>query len=400
VAAGLAAFPDGSCALNGSSTGTAVLGEGEPGETRFGTLAFIGRYDADGRLRWARGAGNTVFRGVAALPGGALATTLSVQGSVTLNGGLPDARTFVAVGTIDGLLVRYEEDGRLGWATRAGGPSAYVTLTDCASHADGSVAVVCAAYGTVTFGAGEPGETTFPGSAYVFSYVALARYAPDGALRWARRTRNDGGSQYFGDLRVAAVPEGGVAISGGFSRATTFGPGEPGETTLPGDAISLGVGFVARYAPDGALRWARQIGTAGFIYVTAIASSPAGEVVVAGYSGMPITFGEGGPSETTMVPAPIDLYFARYGEGDGRFLGVVRFTFADAWWGSSGSRSALVFDAEVSSFPDGSLVIAATGGLTGMFAPGTPAERTFAAIGGADVALAVLDRATLDAISE
>lgn len=395
LAGGLWAFPDGSCAVTGTTfDGTAILGEGEPDEARFAagprnSIFFIGRYDAAGNLRWARGGGagsNAAAGGGAVLPGGALAAVVNFSlGPITLNAGLPDARTFAPVGGPDGLLVRYEADGSLGWVARVGGASASTFLSRCAAYADGSVAVVSVIYGAATFGGGEPNETAFPGGA--FAQLVLALYAPDGTLRWARRARNDGSSSYW-DVRVAATSDGGAAIAGTFNAATTFGPGEPAETTLSGGFLA---GFVARYASDGRALWARQIGGAGSDFVTGLAASPAGEVVVAGYTNAPITFGAGEPTERTVVPVSLDLYFAHYDEGDGRFLRVWRFAPAS---------DRFFVRADVASFPDGSLVATATCGPTATFAPGTPAAQTFTSAGGADVVLAVVDRATIDLISE
>lgn len=395
---GLLAFPDGSCAVTGTTyEGTAILGEGEPGEARFAAQSqssnfFLGRYDASGRLLWARG-GQTVrgalvlADGAAALPGGALAAAVRFHGfALTLNAGLPDERTVSPGASIDALLVRYEADGSLGWVARAGS-GGNVVFPRCAAHADGSVAFVSVIFGTVTFGAGEPNETTFvaPGS----GEIVLAFYAPDGTLRWARHARNDGASNYR-EMRVVATPDGGSAVAGEFSAETTFGPGEPGETSLPGGGLV--VGFVARYAADGTFRWARQIGGGASDYVRSLAASPAGEIVVAGHTYSTLTFGAGEPTEKTVPAAGTDLYFAHYDDSDGDFLRLWRFAPA--------ATNRLLLRADIASFPDGSLVVAASCGPTATFAPGTPMETTFTSASGTDVVLAVLDRTTIDAISE
>lgn len=400
-ARGVWAFPDGSCALAGivPTDGATTLGEGEPGEATVVagpglSSFFVGRYDALGTLLWARGGDPKSLAyvdGAAVLPGGALAVAISFGfRSLTLNAGLPDARTFDG-GGYDVLLARYEADGRLGWVAQVGGQSAVAYLPRCAGHADGSAALSCVIQGSVTFGAGEANETTIPGGALY--QVVLASYAPDGTLRWARRIRNDGGGGYW-PRRIVAMPDGGAAVAGELNATTTFGPGDPNETTLPGGTPVRG--FVARYAPDGTLVWARQIGVGGasFVHVTGLCASP-GDVVVAGdlQSGA-VTFGAGEPAEKTVVPLGLNLYFAHYAGDDGRFLGVWQFAPATDFL-----SGILWAHADVASFPDGSLVAAVTHGPVATFAPGTPEERHLATTGGTDIVLAVLDRATLDVIS-
>jgi hypothetical protein len=184
-----------------------------------------------------------------------------------------------------------------------------------------------------------------------------------------------------------ATADGGAAFAGDFDAPTTFGPGEPSETTLPGGLHVRG--FAARYAPDGTLRWARQLGDVGSVFVTGLAA-PADEVVVAGYTDAPFTLGAGEPGERTLTPVGLDLYFAHYADDDGRFLRVWRFAPA---------TDRLALRAEIASFPDGSLVAAATCGPRAVYAPGTPAEREILSAGGADIVVAVLDRATIDLVS-
>jgi hypothetical protein len=80
--------------------------------------------------------------------------------------------------------------------------------------------------GTVTLGAGEVTETTLVSAGQ--SDLVFARYAADGALRWARAIRGPG---YSGGAFVAAHGDGAIALAGYFGAGVIFAEGEPGETS-------------------------------------------------------------------------------------------------------------------------------------------------------------------------
>jgi hypothetical protein len=343
---------------------------------------------------------------VAALPGGALAVVVrGTGGPITFNPGLPDALTFstsVQSG-VDGFVVRYEADGRLGWIARAAHDSwSLAYLDSCAAHPDGSVVVAGTAAGPMTFGEGEPNETapvpTQDSGVYGWDIV-LASYAPDGTLRWARRTRSGYVGGLYGDVRVATTDGGGVAITGSFDPATTFAVGEAGETTLPGgggSALPAGgrgssVAFAGRYDADGRLAWVRQIGDGGTVFATGLAVMPGGEFVAAGYANRDVTFGEGEPAETVFTPiGSLDLYFAHHAAADGQFRRL---------WRVASATSPIPPRAVVANAADGGVVAAFTYDAAGAtFAPGTPRARTFESQGG-DLAIVVLDPAQLDEVA-
>ncbi|MHC4959281.1 MAG: hypothetical protein ACYTGN_13005 [Planctomycetota bacterium] len=129
----------------------------------------------------------------------------------------------------------------------------------------------------VVFGLDEDNETLFvTGEAHAF----VARYNADGTLAWARRAVGqslDVGSKAGA---VAALPDGGCLMTGSCYNAT-FGIGEPNEVNLKG--TSLDDVFLARYAADGSLVWARLIATGSFgEWANAIAVADDGSYVIAG----------------------------------------------------------------------------------------------------------------------
>jgi hypothetical protein len=120
---------------------------------------------------------------------------------------------------------------------------------------DGTAWVAGAFEGTVTFWAGQPGETTRTASGWDFY---LLKIGPDGALlRFITVTDSCGPTERDGGMwgsGVAALPNGSVLVTGGFSKEITIG-----STTLR--AAGHREMFLARFDADGSPRWA--VGTSG-----------------------------------------------------------------------------------------------------------------------------------------
>ena len=212
---------------------------------------------ADGILAWAKPAGGTgsdVSHGIASLADGSFLVTGSFEGATTFGPGETHQTTLVSAGESDIFIARYNADGTLAWARRAGGVHACGAY-GVAALADGSFLVTGYFADMATFGPGDPKETilTSKGALDIF----VARYHADGTLAWAKRAGGMSAEQAYG---VAAFADGSSCIAGEFWGAATFEPGEPGETTLtPTGSSDM---FIARYRADGTLAWARQIGRA------------------------------------------------------------------------------------------------------------------------------------------
>ena len=236
--------------------------------------------------------------------------------------------------------------------------------TAAAACPDGSTVVTGQFYGTNTFGAGTPNETTL--SALDASDIWLACLDGQGVLRWAREIR---GMDYTEVHGVDVAPSGAVYVSGYFYGDITFAEGTPLElsfVTADGDD-----GFVACYRADGTFAWARQIASGGYDEALDLAARPDGSVAVVGLFGGALTLGAGGPTEATIyATADMDAFVACFGpEGD--FLwsrGTQTVGYAGAWG--------------VDVAADGSVVVA--GDFTGTSTHGAlePQERTLLSVEG------------------
>jgi hypothetical protein len=231
---------------------------------------------------------------------------------------------------------------------------------------DGSSLILGRTDESLTLGAGEPNETTIPGSYQIF----IARLAPDGSLVWAKGT---GGSNYRVERGIAALPDGSFYTTGQFDDATgVFGAGEPNETVLP--AAGAHDVFVAKYAADGSLLWAKRAGGPGTAasgfgeddHSYGVSAADDGTVAITGYFYGQAVFGAGESSETTLE-----------GGGEGYYSYFVAEYHPDGGFAWARHLGVWNYNPEgVVVADDGSALI--TGLLSGMvvFGEGEPNETT------------------------
>ncbi len=148
-------------------------------------------------------------------------------------------------------LASYDADGAFAGAFALAGD--FAVGEGVAVDAGGNAYVTGAFTGTVDFDPG-PGafELTPPGGGSAF----VASYTAEGALRWAFAL---GAGDFDGGRAIATDAEA-VYVTGGFAGTADFDPGpEVFELTTNGSTDA----FVASYTPDGAFRWAFNLGATG-----------------------------------------------------------------------------------------------------------------------------------------
>lgn len=204
----------------------------------------------------------------------------SYHGPLNLGGGpLPfDSNSF------DAFVAKFDAEGRPLWSRGFSGPE-YQGVAGLAQAPDGGLWLSGSFKGRLTLDdhllQAEEGD------------IYLAHLDRDGKVLDARRYGGALNEQAFG---LAAMPDGGVVLTGGFNGEVDFGA--PGKVTALDDLAFEG--FVLRVGPDGEGRWVRTLRGVGRQAVTAVAAAQTGDVVIAGVFSGPLE----GLGESALIPSP------------------------------------------------------------------------------------------------
>jgi hypothetical protein len=263
---------------------------------------FVAKYDGSGNLVWARQAGPDLIPGVADFGKHGRGISVDSAGNSYVTGHfgteLGEASFFVA---------KYDASGVLLWAKEArndGVNPSFATGSSISVDSAGNSYATGRFGGSVTFGSGEVNQTILTNAGFYDLFVA--KYSSSGALLWVRRA-GEAGAAVEGE-GIAVDSTGNSHVTGNYDGSAIFGLGDPNETTLT-DQGSIGI-FVAKYASNGALLWAKQAsGGEGL----AIAVDSAGNSHVTGYFEPSGTFGPGESNETTLTGlGSRDIFVAKY----------------------------------------------------------------------------------------
>ena len=214
---------------------------------------FLAKYERGGNLVWAKQIGGSKWDRAARLalgPGGDIYITASFLSSEISLG----STVFTNNGMWDFFVARLDGDGEPIWITQGIGADsdqidaiAVDAAGNCfvAGYSDGPTVNYG---GTILTNRGSLDQSTTSKMDTFF-----AKYSPDGLLEWVQQF---GSYTYPPYLGIAADAGGNCYLAGSFLGKGTFG-----STNLQALA-SLDI-FVAKYAPDGAVQWARRAGGLG-----------------------------------------------------------------------------------------------------------------------------------------
>ncbi len=367
--AAVAALSDGSALVTGWFTSAATFGPGEAAETVLNSAGnydvFLARYNPEGSLVWARRAGGT-----GSDTGNAVAVLSN--GASLITGGFSGSagfasRTLVSAGDRDIFVARYDNAGTVEWAVRAGGAN-YDTGRAIAAAADGSSLVTGYFNGDATFGS-QPLQKI--GNNDIF----VAKYNSGGSLDWVKSAGGTGDDRGHG---IAALGDGSLAVTGIFWGAGCFfGIGEPNPTQLD-SAGSYDV-FIARYNANGTLAWAKRAGGAAYDDAGGIVSLGGGSSAITGWFQQTAVFGEGDPNQTVLastIPANLDGFVARY-NADGTLA-----------WASQIRGEQNIYSRAITATGDGGVAVSGDFRGTVVFGFGEPNETSLAAVGGQEIFVA------------
>ena len=240
-------------------------------KTGEGTQSFVARFDGAGAVEWARniryGGGDATgdIAPAVALQDGSCAFLGWYRKQVWLQDGSGGEETVVsAPWAIWGqYLVKYGSDGDLDWARDvgvAGAGSGTASGLPRLLELEGDIIVSSAFNGEMMAGTESDPYYQSAGQDQEDRGLYLARF--DGAS----------GDRVFVSLilgetsdrpydcasALAALPDGGILMGGGFTGRKTFGACEERETELVATGPDTDA-FLAAYDPDGTLRWASRV---------------------------------------------------------------------------------------------------------------------------------------------
>jgi hypothetical protein len=373
---GIAAESAGNTIITGFFIDSATFGIGETHETTLtsiGTTAdiFVAMHNQHGGLQWAVRVGGPDLAiiedagwGVAVDEGGNSYVTGHFTESATFESTNGVSLTLTGVGR-DIFVAKYDRHGVLQWATRAGG--GFGEGRSIAVDRRGNSYVTGRFAGTATFGEGE-NERVLVNDGSPDSFVA--KFAPDGALRWITQIVGAPGGFAEG-FYVAADRAGNSYVTGWFQGAVTLGVGETNETTLHAGRAS----FFAKFDHSGAFMWARRVDTGGSSGGADIAVDSRGNsYLTGGFGGADmITFGRGEENETTLVPVA---------DVGGGFSFVAKFdVHGTLSWARLGGGEGIAVDDRGSMYISGLF----GGSFPVTFGPGEPNETALISAGQSDI---------------
>ncbi|MEO8589267.1 MAG: T9SS type A sorting domain-containing protein, partial [Flavobacteriales bacterium] len=261
------------------------------GDTMVGG-GYLGRFDQQGKLLWARSPGGS---DVAAADG----NVAYVAGSFT--GTLAFGATTLTANGMDAYLAKYDASGTLLWVHQIGGPglnNAYAVAVD----GTGMVHVAGHFQGTASFG-GTTLVATHDSTGYVATYTA------NGVDQWAALCGGlDASPSYISPLMsIDCDAAGNTFVSGVFDNTGTFG-----STTLA--AVDFDDIYLTRFDASGVCTWVRGMGSQSGNEVQSVGVTPTGNVFVYGaYYGESATFC--GPALPNSDFGHLEMFLAMYDGG-------------------------------------------------------------------------------------
>lgn len=243
---------------------------------------FIAKYNAEGQVVWAqRDGGSNIEYGEG--------IAIDASGNIYITGYFHNTTTFgsttlTSAGGIDVFIAKYDANGNILWAKKAGDSEDDLGLA-IAADASGNIYITGIFKGTTTFGG-----TTLKSSGK--TDVFIAKIDTNGSFVWARKGGGSGND--FGNA-IAVDASGNSYVTGYFQGAATFG-----SITLT--SIGHQNAFIAKYNADGEVVWAIKDGYFG----CGIKVDASGNVYLTGY--FSDTFG----SVALTSAGAADVFIAKY----------------------------------------------------------------------------------------
>ncbi|MBS1904945.1 MAG: choice-of-anchor D domain-containing protein [Bacteroidetes bacterium] len=239
---------------------------------------FVAKYSSKGTLLWVKGAGGIEkdFGKKIAVDN---AGNCYVTGSFSWHCDFGITTLYADLSVRDAwdlFIAKYHSDGSIEWVKRAGGPDMDIG-EDIGLDNSGNAYITGYTYGPSSFDSFNLIGKSFN--------VFLAKYAPDGTVKWVGSSTSGGGEA----ADVVVTPSGAAYVTGSLISDLVFGG-----TTLK--RTGLDDAFVVKFASDGSPEWAKKAGGAGDADGSALCVDPHGQLYVAG-----LFFGRAGFDSDTLT---------------------------------------------------------------------------------------------------
>ncbi|GGD70817.1 hypothetical protein GCM10011514_38670 [Emticicia aquatilis] len=308
--------------------------------------SYIAKFDVSGNCLWVKRFGGVSYD--IALSGSSIYITGYFSGTINFN--TPSAagsnELTNAAGGGDIFVAKFDTDGNIQWARRAGGTNSYVDMGEGIAATSDAVYVVGYFYGTANFNtpySAGSNEITSAGGTDGF----IAKFDTNGEIQTIQRIGGTG----LDYCREIAIKSNEIYVVGDFSETANFNtPSAFGTNEL----VSAGLtdGFLARYDNTGAIQWLRRFGGVKSDNTPDIALSTNDVYVLGGWGGTsnfntPSAFGS---NEITSASTTYDACIAKFNDA-GTFQWAKRAGSTSAATGGSSifaSNNAVFFTGKFS----------------------------------------------------
>ena len=228
---------------------------------------LILKYSENGSIEWSNGIedGPTINSIVCTKDGG-YAICGSFSGTIHLKNG----KTLTSRGYVDGMIIKYNQDGEIEWAKNVGGTD-YDIFRSIMECDDGSYIVVGSVDSYTIY---LDDETTVKGKDDTDGI--LLKYSNTGDLKWAKII---GGESHDGISCITATSDGGYVVGGFFQSGMLL---ENGVTLISDGAYNA---MILKYNSSDELEWSKKIGDNTWYSTYSVAECKDGNIAVSVYAG-------------------------------------------------------------------------------------------------------------------
>ena len=241
-----------------------------------GSCVFIAKYDLNGNVLWVKNTGSGALysynsRGLSADADGNLVITGSFSTTIAF-----DTIVLSAIGLSDIFIAKYNSDGNIIWAKKAGGTS-NESCTGITTDLNRNT-IITGGYSSPTINFGSI-ELNCSGTSAAF----IAKYDINGNIVWVKKAGNN--IDYKTGYRIAADKYGSIVSAGLFYSNIIFDT----DSLINKGASDC---FVVKYDSDGTELWVKSIGGDGDDLIFGIGiDSNSNILITGGYNSTKTIFG-------------------------------------------------------------------------------------------------------------